>query len=47
VPLVDRAQVDRWRDWETLLGPFASCDRLSLMSARTPSSFRLRLHGCR
>ena len=47
VPLVDRGQVERWRDWETLLSPFASCDRLSLMSTRSPSSFRLRLHGCR
>jgi hypothetical protein len=47
VPLVDRGQVERWHDWETLLSPFASCDRLSLMSTRSPSSFRLRLHGCR
>ncbi len=47
VPLVDRGQVERWRDWETLLSPFATCDRLSLMSVRSPSSFRLRLHGCR
>ncbi len=47
VPLIDRAQVERWRDWETLLSPFASCDRLSVASARTPASFRLRLHGCR
>lgn len=47
VPLVDRGQVERWHDWETLLSPFASCDRLSLMSMRSPSSFRLRLHGCR
>jgi hypothetical protein len=47
VPLVDRGQVERWHDWETLLSPFASCDRLSLVSARSPSSFRLRLHGCR
>lgn len=47
VPLVDRGQVDRWHDWETLLSPFASCDRLSLMSTRAPASFRLRLHGCR
>jgi len=46
VPLVDRRQVERWRDWETLLAPFASCDRLSLASTRSPSSFRLRLHGC-
>jgi len=46
VPLVDRAQVDRWRDWETLLAPFASCERLSLASTRSPSAFRLRLHGC-
>jgi hypothetical protein len=47
VPLVDRGQMERWHDWETLLSPFASCGRLSLMSTRSPSSFRLRLHGCR
>jgi hypothetical protein len=47
VPLVDQRQVERWHDWETLLSPFASCGRLSLMSTRSPSSFRLRLHGCR
>jgi hypothetical protein len=47
VPLVDPRQVERWRDWETLLAPFASCDRLSLASARSPAAFRLRLHGCR
>lgn len=47
VPLVDRRQVERWRDWETLLAPFSSCERLSLASTRSPSSFRLRLHGCR
>ncbi|MFY9823302.1 MAG: hypothetical protein WAM82_18110, partial [Thermoanaerobaculia bacterium] len=47
VPLVDRRQVERWRDWETLLAPFAACDRLSLASTRSPASFRLRLHGCR
>jgi hypothetical protein len=46
VPLVDRRQVQRWRDWETLLGPFSSCDRVSLAATRSPSSFRLRLHGC-
>jgi hypothetical protein len=47
VPLVDRREVERWRDWETLLAPFASCDRLSLATTRSPASFRLRLHGCR
>jgi hypothetical protein len=46
VPLVDRRQVQRWRDWETLLGPFSSCDQASLAATRSPSSFRLRLHGC-
>jgi hypothetical protein len=46
VPLVDRRQVQRWRDWETLLGPFSSCDQTSLAATRSPSSFRLRLHGC-
>ncbi|HEX4966681.1 MAG TPA: hypothetical protein VF173_38075, partial [Thermoanaerobaculia bacterium] len=47
VPLIDRAQVQRWRDWETLLAPFATCERLSLAARRSPSAFRLRLHGCR
>ncbi|MEA2601893.1 MAG: hypothetical protein QOF89_2885 [Acidobacteriota bacterium] len=46
VPLVDRRQVQRWRDWETLLGPFSSCDQASLAATRSPSSFRLRLHDC-
>ena len=46
VPLVDRRQVQRWRDWETLLAPFSPCDRVSLAATRSPSSFRLRLHGC-
>jgi hypothetical protein len=47
VPLVDPRQLERWRDWEALLGPFASCSRLSLTSTRSPAAFRLRLHGCR
>jgi hypothetical protein len=46
IPLVDRRQVRRWRDWETLLGPFSSCGQVSLAATRSPSSFRLRLHGC-
>ncbi|MBW8878805.1 MAG: hypothetical protein JF614_27935 [Acidobacteria bacterium] len=46
VPLIDPQQVQRWRDGETLLAPVASCDRLSLVATRSPSSFRLRLHGC-
>ncbi len=46
VPLIDPQQVQRWRDGETLLAPVASCDRLSLVATRSPSAFRLRLHGC-
>jgi hypothetical protein len=46
VPLVDRRQVQRWRDWETLLEPLAPCDRASLAATQSPPSFRLLLHGC-
>jgi hypothetical protein len=46
VPLVERRQVQRWRDWETLLQPLAPCDRVALAAARSPSALRLRLHGC-
>ena len=46
VPLVERRQVERWRDWETLLQPLAPCDRVSLAASRSPSAFRLRLYGC-
>ncbi|HYX26786.1 MAG TPA: hypothetical protein VFC23_21720 [Thermoanaerobaculia bacterium] len=46
VPLIDPRQVQRWRDWETLLAPVAACERLSLAATRSPSAFRLRLHGC-
>ncbi len=46
VPLIDRQQVQAWRDWETLLGPIRGCDRVSLAATRSPSSFLLRLYGC-
>lgn len=46
VPLVERRQVQTWRDWETLLGPLATCDRVSLAASRSPSAFLLRLAGC-
>jgi hypothetical protein len=46
VPLIDPGQVQRWRDGETLLAPVSSCARLSLVATRSPSAFRLRLHGC-
>jgi len=46
VPLVERRQVQAWRDWETLLGPLAACDRVSLAATRSPSAFLLRLNGC-
>lgn len=45
-PLADRAQVARWRDWETLLSPLAACERASVAATRSPSAFLLRLHGC-
>ena len=47
VPIVDRQQVRRWRDWETLLAPLARCEQVTLASTRKPVSFRLRLHACR
>jgi hypothetical protein len=46
VPLIERRQVQSWRDWETLLGPLAACDRVSLAATRSPSAFLLRLQGC-
>ena len=46
VPLVDRRQVRRWRDWETILAPAARCDQVTLAATQRPASFRLRLDGC-
>ena len=46
VPIVDRQQVRRWRDWETILAPVARCEQVTLASTREPASFRLRLHNC-
>jgi hypothetical protein len=46
VPLVDRRQLDRWRNWETLLAPLSSCKRVSLAATRSPSAFELRLESC-
>lgn len=46
IPLIDRRQVQSWRDWETLLRPLAACDRVSLAAARSPAAFLLRLRGC-
>jgi len=45
-PLADRRQVERWRDWETLLSPLAACQRASVAATRSPAAFLLRLHGC-
>jgi hypothetical protein len=45
-PLADPRQVERWRDWETLLSPLAACERASIVGTRAPSTFLLRLHGC-
>ncbi|HET9226424.1 MAG TPA: hypothetical protein VFR31_07135, partial [Thermoanaerobaculia bacterium] len=47
VPIVDRQQVRRWRDWETILAPVARCEQVTLASTREPASFRLRLHACK
>lgn len=46
LPLVSRAQVRTWKDWETLLRPLAHCERLELTSTQTPPSFRLELQRC-
>ncbi len=46
VPLVERQQVQSWRDWETLLRPLAACERVLLSARGSPSSFLLRLEGC-
>lgn len=46
VPLVDRKQVRRWRDWETILTPVARCEQVTLAATQRPASFRLRFHGC-
>lgn len=46
IPLVDRAQVQRWRDWERILMPLAPCEEVSLAATQSPASFRLRFHGC-
>jgi hypothetical protein len=45
-PLAERRQVQRWRDWETLLSPLAACERASVVAVRSPSAFLLRLHAC-
>jgi hypothetical protein len=47
VPLVERRQVRRWRDWETVLTPLARCQRISLIATGAPpDAFALVLHGC-
>jgi hypothetical protein len=46
VPLIERRQVQTWRDWETLLEPLAGCQRVSMAATRSPSAFLLRLQGC-
>jgi hypothetical protein len=47
LPLVRGSEVQRWRDWETVLEPFAGCEELSLVSTEWPGTFRLRLAGCK
>ncbi|HXO21830.1 MAG TPA: hypothetical protein VOA87_18095, partial [Thermoanaerobaculia bacterium] len=46
VPLVERRQVQRFRDWEALLTPLARCRRAALLAAGPPESFAVRLSGC-
>jgi hypothetical protein len=46
LPLVERRQIERWRDWETLLSPLGACERASAVATRSPSAFLLRLHAC-
>jgi hypothetical protein len=46
IPIVEARQVQRWRDWETLLRPLAPCERIALAATQSPPSFRLRFHGC-
>jgi len=45
-PLAERRQIERWRDWETLLSPLGACERASAVATRSPSTFLLRLHAC-
>ncbi|HYU31910.1 MAG TPA: hypothetical protein VEW48_07085 [Thermoanaerobaculia bacterium] len=46
LPLVSRAQVRRWKDWEILLRPLARCEGLELTATQGPPSFRLALERC-
>lgn len=46
LPLVSRAQVRTWKDWETLLRPLAHCEGLELTATQGPPSFRLELQRC-
>ncbi len=45
-PLAFPEDVQRWRDWETVLGPVARCERATLWSGTAPDAFRIRLSGC-
>jgi hypothetical protein len=46
IPLVNRQQVRRWKDWETLLMPIAPCEQVTLAATQQPASFRLRFLSC-
>jgi hypothetical protein len=46
VPFLDREQVRRWGDAETVLTPLARCSQAGLVSAGSPAAFTLRLSGC-
>ncbi|HXU43952.1 MAG TPA: hypothetical protein VN783_00385 [Thermoanaerobaculia bacterium] len=46
-PLALPEDVQRWRDWETVLEPAAHCERATLWAGRAPEAFRVRLSGCR
>jgi hypothetical protein len=45
-PLASRRQVDLWRDWQTVLEPFAHCRHATLTATASPASMRLRLAAC-
>ena len=45
-PLASRRQAELWRDWETVLDPFANCAHATLTATASPPSMRLVLVGC-
>jgi hypothetical protein len=45
-PLASRREVELWRDWQTVLEPFAHCSHATLTAAEGPPAMRLLLQGC-